>query len=137
MKCLFMISALLGAAVPSLLGQNTCPVQNGTLNGTYVLSGTGSYGGSPIALVGKAVFDGAGNLTLTFSASVNGVIYRGLTATGTYNVNADCTGSKTFTDSMGNTTHYDFVVAPDGNKLTWIETDSFTSVLGNAVRFGQ
>ena len=46
----------------------------------------------PYAEVGVQYFDGNGSVTFTFNASVNGNIGPG-TATGTYSVNNDCTGT--------------------------------------------
>jgi hypothetical protein len=134
LSILASLPILLGLLPAALRAQTTCFLQNGTMNGIYVISGSGTFGGSPFTLVGKVTYDGQGHGSITYSASVGGTIYRGITATGVYTVNADCTGSKTFTDSTGNTSHYDFVITPDGSKITWLETDSFTNVLGSALR---
>jgi len=50
--------------------------------------------------------------------------------TGTYTVNPDCTGSHAESDGS----HYDYVVAPDGNTVTWIKTDAGAVVGGTEVR---
>jgi hypothetical protein len=131
---LFAALPLLLALAPAVKAQASCSLQNATLSGSYVISGTGSYAGAPFALVGRITYDGQGKASLTYSASISGVTYSGVNATGTYTVNSDCTGSKTLTDSTGATTHYDFVIAPDGSTITWIQTDSFTSVVGTAAR---
>jgi hypothetical protein len=47
---------------------------------------------------------------------------------GTY-INSDCTGT-----SLEAGAHYSFVVSPDGNTTTWMETDPGTVVSGTEVR---
>ena len=111
-----------------------CPRGNATKHGTYMSRGTGTIVGvGPVAAVGWIAYDGKGNLINTFTVSVNGVISREVTVTGTYTVNPDCTGSEAASDG----THYDFVVAPDGSMFHWIETDATSVVSGTAVRFKQ
>ncbi len=61
-----------------------------TLNGVVITPG----GPVPIAAVGKAVLDAAGNSSGTEARSVGGG-YADETFTGTYTVNADCTGTAT------------------------------------------
>jgi len=110
-----------------------CPRLNATKHGTYGMSGTGMIVGvGPIAVSGKITYDGHGNSSVTYTASVNGTIYRGVTATATYTVNPDCTG--TYTGSDGS--HYDFWVTPDGDRTTWIESDTGTVVTGSEHRLG-
>ena len=61
-----------------------------TLNGVVILP----TGGVPIAAVGRAQLDAAGNVSGTESRSVGGG-FADETFTGTYTVNADCTGTAT------------------------------------------
>jgi hypothetical protein len=108
-----------------------CPLQNATKHGTYVVSGTGTIVGfGPISAVGEITYDGQGNSIATYTASVNGTIHKGVTVTGTYTVNTDCTGSHVESDGS----HYDFVVSPDGDTATWISTDTGEVVTGTEVR---
>ncbi len=108
-----------------------CPRQNATLHGTYLVAGSGTIVGvGPISAVGEVTFDGRGNSIATYTASVNGTIYKGVTVTGTYTVSPDCTASHSESDGS----HYHYVVAPDGNTVTWIKTDSGTVVSGTEVR---
>ena len=108
-----------------------CPQQNATLHGTYLVEGTGTIVGlGPISAVGEITFDGQGNTTATYTASVNGIIHKGVMVTGTYVVNLDCTGTHAESDG----THYNFVVTPDGNKAWWIETDTGVVLSGTEVR---
>jgi hypothetical protein len=83
--------------VPAVHAQSGC--SNATLTGNYVFTYTGfnskknNYATElPIAAVGIATFDGAGNATFSYSSAFNGHI--GATSTpdvGTYAVNSDCT----------------------------------------------
>jgi len=108
-----------------------CPLQNATLHGTYVVYGTGTIVGvGPLAAAGEVTFDGKGNSIATYTVSVNGTIHKGVTVTGTYTVNLDCTASHAESDGS----HYDYVVAPDGNTVTWVETDAGVVVSGTEVR---
>ena len=95
---------------------------NATLKGTFVHSGTGfeitppSIAG-PIAGVGTDTFDGNGGVTTTATLSINGNIVP-VTATGTYTVNPDCTG----TYKIPLTTLV-FVIGDNGNQIDAICAD--------------
>lgn len=120
----------LALAPQALKASQLCPLGNATLHGTYIVSGTGTAGGAPIAGVGEITWDGEGNTTATYTASLNGAIHKGVTVTGTYSINPDCTGSHTESDGS----HYDFVAFPDGHGTTWISTDTGAVVTGTTVR---
>ena len=106
-----------------------CPLLNATLHGTYMSHGTGTVVGlGAVSAVGTITYDGDGNLVNPFTISLNGTISR-LTQTGSYVVNADCTGTV-----VQGGAHYDFVVASDGSTVFWMETDAGTVVTGTAVR---
>jgi hypothetical protein len=136
MRKLFAFCALAGITValaPQVLNaaESQCPLGTATLKGTYVVSGTGMVVGvGSVTAVGLHTWDGQGKTVAAYTLSVNGNIYRGVTVTGSYSVNPDCTGSLTESDGS----HYDFVVLPDGNKATWIRTDAGTVVSGTEVR---
>jgi hypothetical protein len=129
---LLVLAAFTAALAPQvLLAADQCPAQNATKHGTYVVFGTGTIVGvGPISAVGEITYDGLGNTHATYTASVNGTAYRGVTVTGTYTVNRDCTGSLAESDGS----HYDFVAAPDGSKATWIQTDTGVVVSGTEAR---
>jgi hypothetical protein len=98
-----------------------------TLRGTYLVAYAGvDISGNdqvPFAGAGYEVFDGNGNVNTVFSANFNGtVISPPQSLSGTYTVNADCTGTSTYTFE-GVTSHYDLFIAPDGSMLTWVQTD--------------
>src|ERR1700756_1339852 len=103
---LMVFSAAL--ATQALAAGAQCPLGNATKHGTYVVFGTGTIVGvGPISAVGEITYDGLGSTVATYTASVNGTINQGVTVTGTYTVNHDCTG--TLAESDGS--HYNFVVA--------------------------
>jgi hypothetical protein len=132
----FALAAMTLAAAPQALKATDvlCPLQNATLRGTYMVTGTGTIVGvGPASAVGTITYDGKGNSLNTFTVSVNGAISRGVTVTGPYTVNRDCTGSLAQSDG----TNYDMVVAPDGSTVFWIETDTGTVISGTEVRLKQ
>jgi hypothetical protein len=133
-RTLLTLAALSVTLLPLKAQQIFCSTS--TMRGTYVLSGTGTLylssgtGGStvatPVALVGQITYDGNGKAQGIQTLSVGGTIYRQDTLSGSYKVNDDCTGSKSFTDASGLTSHFDFVVGPTGRTIISIETDSGT-----------
>jgi hypothetical protein len=98
-----------------------------TLKGVFAYTSTGfivaaaPYGG-PYAEVGTQTFDGKASVTFTFNASQNGAVGPG-TATGTYTVNDDCTGTFMET-SDGFTAHFSFVIDKSGDELQAICQDT-------------
>ncbi|MBV8137576.1 MAG: hypothetical protein JO121_18390 [Deltaproteobacteria bacterium] len=133
------LAAMTFVAAPQALkaADAPCPQQNETLRGTYIsLHPTGLYVGTgpgtgPATANGTITFDGRGNSSNTFSASINGAIQQGVTVVGPYVVNPDCTGTLSQSDGS----HYDFVVMPDGSRFSWIETDTGSVFSGEAARF--
>jgi hypothetical protein len=132
------VAAVFGAlaAAPALHAQYPISCSNLTMNGTYMLSATGSImtptGVVPFTAVGKVTYfgDGTGSSTFTTS-SVGGVISRASAPVpATYTVKPDCTGTKVF----GGTQHYDFVISPNGRVITFIVTDAGVVLSGQAVR---
>ena len=113
------------------LNNTLCPLQNATMKGTYVTQGTGTViGVGPITTVGMVVYNGDGTGVLVFStASVNGATHTSSNVPAAFTVNQDCTGSKTI-----GTTHFNFVISPDGGTITWIVTDAGVSASGTGIR---
>jgi hypothetical protein len=116
--------------VPVAHAQSGCSVA--TLSGNYGFTGSGFASPKakahevPVAYSGLETFDGAGNLSATFTAANNGTISTGQTATGTYTVNSDCTGSAAL--NGGGT--FNFVIVNSGAELMVIQVDA-----GNTVTF--
>ena len=133
-----VILALTAAAVAlaprTLMAGNAdalCPLGNETLLGTYMSRATGTLVGvGPVTAVGRIDYDGKGNFVNPFTISVNGVISTAKEI-GTYTVNSDCSGFVNATDGS----HYNFVVAPDGSRFDWIDTDPGRVLSGTAIRF--
>jgi hypothetical protein len=143
-----MVSALLAVAVlaalavvtttskhtvRALYAQSGCSVA--TLTGNYAVSGTGfttprspeKGHEDPIAAVGVLAFDGAGNISFSYTFAFLGVIYTNQTGSGTYTLNSDCTGSISFTtgDAAGAT--FNVVIIGGGAEIFGIDTRaSFT-----------
>ena len=91
---------------------------NATLPGTFAYTVTGAFVAAPAPLgpyaeAGAQTFDGNGNTTATGMSSTNGNIGPA-NSTGTYTVNADCTGTFTLQIAPGITAHYFFVIADSG-----------------------
>jgi hypothetical protein len=106
----------LGIATTAKAADKGCT--NASLRGTYSHIGTGFVTAGPLAGVGTDTFDGNGGFTTTARLSVNGNIVSS-TATGTYKVNPDCTGTYTI---PGVTTLF-FVIDDGGNEIKAICID--------------
>lgn len=134
MRKLFATYALAAVALafaPQVKATDSlCPLLNATKHGTYVVYGTGTIVGvGPAVAVGEITYDGRGNTMATFSLNVNGNVQTNTDVPGTYTINSDCTGT-----SVEAGAHYSFVVSPQGNTTTWMETDPGTVVSGTEVR---
>jgi hypothetical protein len=83
------------------------------------LGGPGPVGAQ--AGVALITFDGQGNMTVIATVTIGGVLFSDFDrapATGTYTVNADCTGSYTHLLADGHTTVTDnFVIAANGDEI--------------------
>jgi hypothetical protein len=123
-------------ATPALRAEGPVTCSNATMHGTYAFSGSGFSFGAPLAVTGEVIYDGEGKARLvTETASANGSIIKGITGTGVFTVNPDCTGSKSFTTTLG-PVNFDFVISTDGSTITFIETDSGAVLTGTGVRIG-
>jgi len=100
-----------------------------SLQGTFAYTSTGFIVAAPYppiigpyAEVGTQTFDGRGGVTFTFNASINGSVGPA-TATGSYTVNEDCTG--TFTEATpGFTSNFSFVIDQNSSGFQAICQDS-------------
>jgi hypothetical protein len=113
-----------------------------TIKGSYATSTTGSivFGG-PVGLVadsGKIVFDGNGGAAQTTAVSLNGVIIRNRPSlSGSYTMNADCTGDISLvlpgaTGTIMST--FDFVVVRNGEELLTVNSGVGRVLTGIATR---
>jgi len=106
-----------------------CPRGDATLHGTYSVSGGGTVVGlGPVTSVGEVTYDGKGNSNAVYTASLNGTI-QPVTVRGTYTVNPDCTATAVEASS-----HFNFVITPDGNTVWWMATDTGTVLSGVIIR---
>jgi hypothetical protein len=126
-----------GIAAAQNVGTINLGCSTATVAGTYAFHITGQIlapapAAGPVSGVALTTFDGFGNLS-----QVDNVVHSGVApiedwrpAIGTYTVNADCTGTFTFTPqptvpadaSPALTLH--FVVAPDGSEIRTVVTSS-------------
>jgi hypothetical protein len=99
--------------------QQGCSVEK--LQGRYVFTGQGSN-----LHYGAFDFDGTGK----FSGKQTSLRYKTSlqreALSGTYNLDADCTGTMTLEGQLGGTAHWDVFVTNDGKKGRMIRTDSGT-----------
>jgi hypothetical protein len=93
-----------------------------TLDGTYLFAadGVGIKGDEqiPFSYAGYDVFDGQGKVNEVLTLNINGKkVIRNETLSGTYSVEADCTGTETYSDGTRN----DQFIAPDGSEFTFVQ----------------
>lgn len=82
-----------------------------------------------LGAVGRLVSDGAGTINGTHTYSFDGNIVK-QQYSGTYTVNADCTGSMTMNPTDGSSVHYDFVILNNGQQVDVVQTDVAYIVTG-------
>jgi hypothetical protein len=134
LACAVIVSSMMAA--PSVAAQDKpapeCSVA--TLTGLYIFEATG-YVITPTDHLPKAVVEflnmnGDGTLTSVATADVNGnVINHQGHGTGSYSVNADCTGTLAFTLAG---IHFDIYVAPRGTEFHLIQVDAGNVLAGKA-----
>ena len=104
---------------------------NASLRGSYAFQVDGTNVNGPFAAVGKNSYDGKGQLKGVITISSNGVIIPA-TYTGTYTLNADCTGIKSAALDIGLTVNFSFVVDSNLREIRMIVTDPGFTVSGTA-----
>ena len=87
----------------------------------------------PIVSVGLVNFDGAGSLSGAVTTSFGGFIGTD-SITGSYTVEANCTGSFSVTFSNGFTISHNLVIVDEGKEIDFIQTDQGTVTTGRARR---
>ena len=117
----------LGIAPAAMADDKGC--SNANLKGTSAFTGTGSVvappqAAGPFAEVGTQTLDGRGATTYTAALSGNGNIIP-VTATGTYTVNPDCTGTMTMMVApFGRTLHIFFALDNSNTEFRAIEIET-------------
>ena len=121
------------AAVVTTTSTVHAQCSNATLTGNYAFNHLGfqtrfhppTGNEVPFANVGVLTFDGAGNLSVTTTAVLNGGGGQPFgPATGTYTVNSDCTGTITVPDAG---VHFNIVTVGGGAEFFGIQTDTGTT----------
>lgn len=106
----------------SLAAWGSC--SNANIKGNYGYAGTNTdTSGNLAASLGHITANGKGTFTGTQTQSVAGTVST-TTVTGTYTVNADCTGSGTITRKGKNASNYDLTVLSGGKRIQTVDTDS-------------
>lgn len=130
----FTFAAPLAIAAVALLALSAAPTakaedrgcSDASLHGTFAYTSTGTivapaFVAGPYAEVGTQTFNGNGGVIFALNTSQNGNVSHG-TATGSYKVNSDCTGTFTET-SNGFTSHFAFVIDDNWNGIQAICQD--------------
>ena len=120
----------LGLAPLAKAERKECSVA--TLEGSFVRKDTGFVtappaNAGPLAGVHLVTFDGGGSFISTGFSSLNGNVSEA-TATGTYKVNPDCTGTYASLSSTGRTGTAFFVIANNGNEIHILPTNPGGSI---------
>jgi hypothetical protein len=109
-----------------------------TLHGTYLTAydgvGTAEPEMGPFAAAELEWYDGEGNIRGIGSSNLNGEVTSPPEQfSGTYTVNADCTGTSTYPGD-GFEYKYDLFIAPDGSMFTFVQTSPTGSVASGVER---
>jgi len=117
-----------GSSRQAAVAEDGC--SNHSLRGAYGFAvegqafnppGPGYHEFAEFADAGRIVFDGGGNLNGTDTESLNGLISTGLTFSGTYSVQTDCTGTAVI--SGGITAKLRFMLVEGGQEVNVFDTD--------------
>src|SRR5690349_18655260 len=134
---LWIALAIAAAAALAPCAAHSASCNNASLRGSYAFLATGNTFpalGLPAALtgafasLGTADYDGRGNVSLTAAVSLNGVVQRPPTATGTYQVESDCT----FTSSLDNGATFRGAIVEGGRELDLLQTTTGVAITGIA-----
>lgn len=110
-----------------------------SVTGSYGFVLTGWVGGAtaliPLATSGNLTADGAGNLTGNGTSVEGGSISPLGGVTGTYTVNANCTGTAAITPKTLPTVNVNFVIVAARKQLVIIDTDNGSTITGTATHY--
>jgi hypothetical protein len=133
---LVSLIAAMALGTPGIAQAQRIPQSCGahTLHGSYLFNAHGwnIVGGvaQPKAIVEGIDFNGDGTLVSPFATvSINGTIFHSSGSPGTYTVNADCTGTLTFTGGAS----FDIFVEQNGKQLWMIQTGPGSPVFEGTV----
>ena len=105
----------------------TTSCNNGSFSGSYGFLATGADGNSLFSESGTISSDGNGNLTTKTTVNLGGTVSF-VTATGTYSVTADCSGTIKTVDQLGNVHNIVFAITEDGVTILLIRVDPNTAI---------
>lgn len=132
----FVVFLLMANVAAVAHAQDNCSAQ--TLNGPFGfhVSGTNIVRQVGFAIVGRFEANGNGKFTGSGTESTGGKVGK-ISFSGTYTVNADCTGSAVFTFENGAVAHLDFVLVDGGSEALIIDSDDGTIESGAVKRISR
>jgi hypothetical protein len=138
---LLLVTKHPGGIMTKVYAHEGCSLR--TLNGSY---GTASNGlvttgpppastsaTIPIAVMAVQTFDGAGNFSSSNTTNLGGLVFTS-TASGTYTVNAGCTGSATSNLSNGEVIHFSFVIVDHARQILSVSADPGVVAFATAIK---
>ena len=125
-----MFLLTLALAASSTLTAHASACSNATIKGTYAFTIHGQVflpeGGGTLLIDGlaKTTFDGAGNIRQLDAVATNGNVAPGWRlSTGSYSVNANCTGTFNVTNGEQPLIHVQFIIAHYGDHIHAVVVD--------------
>lgn len=110
-------------------GAATCT--NLGVKNPYSFEATGTViGTGQVAAAGRLTMNGTGSISGTLTLSLDGTIHSSVSVTGSYKINANCTGTASITPTGLSTMKFNLVVVNAGKQIMAIETDNNTIVTG-------
>jgi hypothetical protein len=116
----YACSVFLCAAPAFAAAANRC--SESTLDGVYLYSIQGFFEGNPYAEAGMEIYDGAGNIAVSYTDNLGDT----QVAKGTYVINGDCQGSSTYEDGAS----YSSFIAPKGGSFVFNSKTQDSQVAG-------
>jgi len=127
-----------GAVTGTAVAMGTSSFSNASLKGSYgylTVKTVSSQNGTAEAYAGTMTFDGVSSVSLSGTWWDAGQV-ESVTASGTYSVNSDGSGSTNMTDQSGNTFTLSFVINPGNKAFQYMETAGSSSDFIDAVFTG-
>lgn len=133
---LTLAAAMILVVLPAVTAVHASACTDATLTGNYGMTFSGfttpgkSQKGNevPWVVIGVVTFDGAGNVSMSYSGAINGSVFTNQTGSGTYTVNSDCTGSVSLTGGDAAGTNANLVIVSGGTEVFCLITDPGSSV---------
>lgn len=135
-----MLLLTFALAASSTVAAHASSCSNSTIRGSYAFTIHGTIflpNGATLLVNGiaKETFDGAGGVTQVDAVATNGNLTPGWRpGTGTYSVNADCTGTQTISVPGLPDLHLQIIVAQSGNTIHQVVIDPGIATTGEGER---